>query len=90
MQVRVVGNAGDVMPTVDSFRPDVVILDLSFADGNGVSVFEQLQARHSIPVIVSTGSDFSPPQGVVVLRKPFTTDELLRTLRLVLGLGESE
>jgi len=90
MQVRVVGRAGDVMPTVESFRPDVVILDLSLADGNGVSVFEQLQARHSIPVIVSTGSEFSPPQGVAVLRKPFTTDELLRTLRLVLGLDESE
>jgi len=89
MQTRVAGSAADVMPAVASFRPDVVILDLSLPDGDVMPLYERIAAQ-SVPVILSTGSDVDAPNGAPILRKPYTTDELLRMMRFVLRLDEGE
>ena len=36
--------------------PDVILLDLSLADGNGFSLFGRIKSKHPIPVIFLTAS----------------------------------
>jgi len=91
MTVHVVGTAAEVHPAIDEFSPDVMILDLSLPDGDGRAVYEEID--QPIPVIFSTGSlgenDLreSGHGHVAVLRKPYATDELLRTIHQVLSGG---
>jgi two-component system, OmpR family, phosphate regulon response regulator PhoB len=84
MSVRVVGRASEVLPAIDDFKPDVLLLDLSLPDANGREVYEWVKGR--LPVIFSTGS-FSERELVehsigdaTVLMKPYTTEDLLRTI----------
>ena len=90
MSVHVVGEAAGVVPAVDEFNPDILVLDLSLPDGDGRVVFERVAG--SLPVIVSTGSvgarDFaqSGHGGVPVLMKPYSADDLLRAIYEVLFL----
>ena len=89
MTAHVVGLASEVVPAIDTFNPDVVLLDLSLPDGDGRAVYEQIGGR--LPVIFSTGSlgeldQFASVHGnVVVLTKPYTSAELLRTIYRVLA-----
>jgi DNA-binding response OmpR family regulator len=91
MSVRVVGRASEVMPAIDDFKPDVLLLDLSLPDGNGRDVYEWVKGR--LPVIFSTGS-FSERElvehtirDVTVLMKPYTTPDLLLSIDRVLPPG---
>jgi DNA-binding response OmpR family regulator len=91
MSVRVVGRASEVMPAIDDFKPDVLLLDLSLPDGNGRDVYEWVKGR--LPVIFSTGS-FSERElvehtirDVTVLMKPYTTRDLLLSIDRVLPPG---
>ncbi len=92
MTVHVVGLAREVIPAIDAFKPDVMLLDLSLPDGDGRDVYEQIAGR--LPVIFSTGSlgerDLvaSGHGNVVVLMKPYTSDELLRTVHRILSSEE--
>lgn len=88
--VHVVGLAADVIPAVDAFRPDVILLDLSLPDGDGRAVYEQIAPRH-LPVIFSTGSASerelaeTDRLNVPTLHKPYTADDLLRIIYEVLS-----
>lgn len=71
---------------------DVVILDLMMPDMNGGDVFARLrEANPRVPVIVSSGFGTSEAdallggEGVHVLPKPFTTEELARALAAATG-----
>jgi DNA-binding response OmpR family regulator len=88
MASHVVGLAADVMPAIDVFKPDVVLLDLSLPDRDGRAVYDQIAGR--LPVIFSTGDlgalelIASGHGDVVVLMKPYTADELMRAIYRVL------
>ena len=95
MTVHVVGLAADVLPAIDDFKPDLMLLDLSIPDADGRTIYEQVIDR--LPVIFSTGSDGerelleSAHRDVAILMKPYPTDELLRMIYRVLAQGgESE
>ena len=89
MSVHVVGAAAGVVPAIDEFSPDVLVLDLSLPDGDGRAVYERVAGR--VPVIFSTGSvgarDLaqSGHGGVAVLIKPYSADDLLRAIHEVLS-----
>jgi two-component system cell cycle sensor histidine kinase/response regulator CckA len=91
MIVHVVGTAAEVVPAINEFSPDVMVLDLSLPDGDGRAVYEEIDKP--IPVIFSTGSPGEkdlPESGrghVAVLRKPYATDDLLRMIHQVLSGG---
>jgi len=82
-----------------SRRPDVITLDLSMPEMDGVEVFCALRRRDetaTIPVCIVTGHpEFRqliynrperPPEGY--MNKPVDPDELVRTIRRILGLKQ--
>ncbi len=91
MTVHVVGQASAVLPAIESFKPDVMLLDLSLPDGDGRTVYEEVKGR--LPVIFSTGSVGEREllerghDNVAVLMKPYPTEELLATVYRVLAPG---
>jgi len=91
MTVYVVGLASTVLPAIENFRPDVMLLDLSLPDADGRKVYEMVRGR--LPVIFSTGSVGerelleSGHDNVAILMKPYPTEELLATIYRVLAPG---
>lgn len=73
-------------------RPDVVMVDSVMPDVSGPELIVRL--RHhpdptlaSIPILLTTALEHQHPtdEGVLVLSKPFSPDELEQALKLVLG-----
>ena len=62
----------------------LVLLDLAMPDMNGWEVLSALQAAtgaHHAVVLMSGVAESSMPRGIPVLRKPFTSEELLGIVR---------
>jgi CheY-like chemotaxis protein len=71
-------------------KPSLILLDLMTAGMTGWQVLEQRRqspALARIPVIVMTGSREPVPGAEVVLRKPFSVEELLGVVRRLLAPG---
>jgi|GEM_PF-542380 len=55
-EVRVVDRGALALDAIDSFGPDLVILDIGLPDGPGTLVFDGIRRRHpKLPVLFSTG-----------------------------------
>ena len=83
--VDVVNAASEVLPAIERCEPDLMLLDLSLADGDGRCVYRELV--HRLPIIISTGSfDFvCEHEQITVLMKPFTTEQLLSAIAGIFG-----
>lgn len=75
----------------EGHMPDIILLDLSLADGNGFSLFETIKSKHPIPVIFLTasGDEESVCRGLELgaddyIAKPFRARELVSRIRRVL------
>lgn len=72
--------------------PDVIVLDLDLPQVSGVDVQQELAAHEETrrtPVIVVTGTSWHVPTGVFrTLRKPITSDTLIRIVRRALTWGK--
>lgn len=64
--VRAMATAGEALPEVVAWKPDVVVLDLGLPDLDGADVMGMLRAVSEVPVIVATARD--------------TEDEMIRLL----------
>jgi CheY-like chemotaxis protein len=90
-----VTSAKRVIEAIERSRPEVVLLDIHLADGDGTEVFREIAARWpDLPVIFSTGHgspiDFAAlasRPNVRLLQKPYDADALLATLREVCSGG---
>lgn len=90
--VSTVGLAASVIPEIERFRPDVVVLDCGLPDGNGLTVFQELSRLWpALPVIFSTGEGDSEAvkvqataQHVGYLLKPYEIEDLLAEMRRVI------
>lgn len=62
-------------------RPDLMIVDLQLADGDGVSAMARIGRSGLVPHIFMTG-DLSRPAapGTILLRKPFRQSDLIRAI----------
>lgn len=67
----------------EGHMPDIILLDLSLADGNGFSLFGRIKSKHPIPVIFLTasGDEESVCRGLELgaddyIAKPFRAREL--------------
>jgi CheY-like chemotaxis protein len=79
-------HGADALERVAEERPDVVVTDLMMPMLNGRELIRRLRSDRetaSVPVVVvSVGAR---PAGDAMLRKPFSPDELLRTLESVMA-----
>ncbi|HXA16509.1 MAG TPA: response regulator [Thermoanaerobaculia bacterium] len=80
-----------VVEAIKSFKPHVVILDLTLPDVDGIEVFRRLRKRWpDLPVVFSTGYGSSADltaelkrERVELLRKPYEIKELLAALQRI-------
>jgi CheY-like chemotaxis protein len=87
-EVLLVARGNDAMPAVESFRPDVAVLDVNLPDISGLQVFELLAASTpALPVIFSTGHadaralDDVRRRGVPSIMKPYDIAELVTLIQ---------
>lgn len=76
---------------IEAKRPDLILLDVTLAQGNGYSTCTAIKARYDIPVIFLTalGDEFSVVTGLDMgaddyISKPFRPRELVSRMRSVL------
>ena len=76
---------------IEAQRPDLILLDVTLAQGNGYSTCTAIKARYDIPVIFLTalGDEFSVVTGLDMgaddyISKPFRPRELVSRMRSVL------
>jgi two-component system KDP operon response regulator KdpE len=74
-----------------SFRPDVIVLDLSLPDFDGLQVIERVRERSSTPIIILSvrGGERDKVSALDLgaddyLTKPFSVNELLARIRVAL------
>ncbi|HWC30468.1 MAG TPA: response regulator transcription factor [Dehalococcoidia bacterium] len=74
-----------------SFRPDVIVLDLSLPDFDGLYVIERVRERSSTPIIILSvrGGERDKVSALDLgaddyLTKPFSVNELLARIRVAL------
>ncbi len=84
----------DGLTELDSFRPDIVILDLGLPDLPGIEVMKKIRERSSVPVIVLTVKDTDLDKVSLLdagaddyITKPFSLEELSARIRVALRHG---
>ena len=89
--VRIAGDGVSGLDQVQSFLPDLVILDLGLPKLDGIEVAKQMREREDIPILVLTARDAveARVEGLDAgaddyLVKPFERQELLARLRALL------
>lgn len=87
-RVSVAGSVSESLRVARTVRPDLVILDLSLPDGEGIAIIPELVVEENPPVFVAlTGHDTREVADrclaagcASVLVKPVTSKELLATV----------
>ena len=84
-------NGGDAVGLVESGSPDIVILDLSLPDMNGLDVLQEIRRFSDLPVIIVTAHDeeIVKVSGLELgaddfIVKPFSHTELMARAKAVL------
>ena len=90
-EVAEAGDAASGLKKIESFRPDLVVLDLGLPDGNGLGVLRSIRRWSSVPVVVLTVSDAEVDKVELLesgaddyVTKPFGVSELLARIRVAL------
>jgi two-component system OmpR family response regulator len=90
LECSLVAPENDVVPTVRSRHPDILILDLDLPDLRALDIAHEIRrTARSLPIIFLTEREpeLLPMEGPV-LRKPRDRfEELLRLFELVLAMG---
>jgi len=84
-EVKSITKSEDVMPGLESFNPDLVILDYRVSGANGGEICRAIKADHrfgSIPVIIfsayiNTESELFDYGCDAIINKPFDLNELV-------------
>ncbi len=82
-EIQTIGNGSGVMTLLDSFQPDVILMDYHLSDMNGVEVLREIRAHNThakLPVVLASGMDVGDEVLAAgankFLIKPFEPDEL--------------
>jgi PAS domain S-box-containing protein len=93
-EVLLVARGREAMPAVESFGPDVVVLDVNLPDLSGLDVYELLLvSAPSLPVIFSTGHadaralDDVHRRGVPSIMKPYDIADLVAMIHDAVATG---
>lgn len=95
--VREAEDGASALVMFESFKPDVVLLDVMLPDMSGVDVCRELRRKHHTPIIILSvlGEEQSKVTALDegaddYLTKPFGMDELLARVRVALRRGASD
>jgi two-component system, OmpR family, response regulator len=91
-EVESAGTGSDALAAVESFRPQVMVLDVMLPDMEGFEVAERLGAERShVPILFLTARDAREDKlrgltsgGDDYMTKPFSLEELVARLRNIL------
>lgn len=90
--VSVVAAGGQVIPTLEAYRPDAILMDVHLADGSGVDVLKAIRAHPDfidLPVIMSSGMDVEEQckeaGATEFILKPYPPDQLSAVLLKVVS-----
>jgi two-component system OmpR family response regulator len=91
-EVTSAGTGRDALAAVESFRPQVIVLDVMLPDMEGFAVAERLGAERShVPILFLTARDAGEDKlrglttgGDDYMTKPFSLEELVARLRNIL------
>ena len=96
-EVAIANDGEDALAKVDSFNPDLVLLDVMMPRKSGFEVCEALRAdpaRSGLKIVMLTakGRDTEVAKGLAIgadayMTKPFSTKELLAMVKAMLGLA---
>ena len=92
-EVECVATAEEAIHSINMEMPDLAVVDLVLPVSSGVAVIKEIRARQTfVPIAIITGYpdselltqalQYSP---FTVLKKPFTSEALLQTVRSLLG-----
>lgn len=94
-QVAVANDGEEAMAKVDSFKPDLLLLDVMMPKKSGFEVCEALRAdpsRAGLKVVMLTakGRDTEVAKGMAIgadayITKPFSTKDLVARIKELLG-----
>jgi len=94
-EVAVASDGEAALAQVDSFRPDLVLLDVMMPKCSGFEVCQQLRANpvHAavkIVMLTARGCDAEMAKGIALgadayITKPFSTHDLLAKIRFLLS-----
>lgn len=94
--VRTADGQKTALASVEEELPDLVLLDVSLADGNGFAVCSAIKSNYNIPVIFLTasGDEYSTVTGFDLgaddyIPKPFRPRELISRIKNILRLTGS-
>lgn len=90
-EVKSANGQKKALELMDTFKPQLVLLDISLADGNGFSVCSAIKTDYDVPVIFLTasGDEYSTVAGFNLgaddyIAKPFRPRELISRIKNVL------
>lgn len=88
LRTQVCSNGSDVMDHIETFHPDVILLDLMLPGVDGITVCKQVRSKSQVPIVMVTAR--SDLQDVVrgleagaddYISKPFKNQELVARVR---------
>lgn len=90
-ETMIVNDGESVMPALNSFQPNLILLDLMLPGMDGYQVCREVRAKYSIPVIMlsAKGEVFDKVLGLELgaddyIEKPFDSKELIARAKAVL------
>jgi CheY-like chemotaxis protein len=84
----IVATAADTVAAAVQHRPDLMIVDVQLAKGNGLVAVDEIPSPRPIPCVFITGDAQSALELkplAIVLEKPFREADLLRAMKQALG-----
>ena len=90
-QVETASRGGDAIAKLNTFNPDLIVLDLMLPDIDGFEVCRQIRSKSRIPILMLTArkEDIDKVVGLEMgaddyLTKPFNPRELVARIRAIL------
>ena len=90
-ETMIVNDGESVMPSLESFAPNLILLDLMLPGIDGYQVCREVRAKHSLPIIMlsAKGEIFDKVLGLELgaddyIEKPFDSKELVARVKAVL------
>jgi DNA-binding response OmpR family regulator len=97
-EVRTAGDGEAALQLVNSFRPDLILLDVMLPLKSGYEVCQKMRESPDlkdtkIVMITAKGRDIEVTKGLALgadayITKPFSTQDLLGTVKRLLGEGQ--